>query len=334
MAEGADKLKLRLKAIGLNDHAINAAWPGWWSDDANSSVSARAELSFSLSRKLGLDPRSLLDGEQPRFLWPDAARFKHLAGESETEKAAISSFGTAIGRILINATPLFRSIRDTVASDLRQAVLQNHPFPRLVDLISICWSVGIPIIHLRVFPLPRKRMSAMAVRVGPRCAILIGRDSNYPPHIAFYVAHELAHIALGHLENSTTLVDFDRHSVADLDADQDELAADRYALDLLTGRPNLEVSSLTGSASARALAEVSQESAVTLGIEPGTLALCFGYSTQKWEIANGAMQYIYSSNIPVWRVINDVALDQLSFGDIPKDTRSYLGQVLGNGTYE
>ena len=97
----SERFRTRLKRVGLSDSAINAAWPDWWSDDADPSSSARLELRFSVARKLGLDARSVLDEEGvPRFIWKDEARFKHLSGETDLERAAISSFGRSIGALL------------------------------------------------------------------------------------------------------------------------------------------------------------------------------------------------------------------------------------------
>jgi hypothetical protein len=328
--ETANRLRRRLKSLGLSAPAIEAAWPTWWSDDADASASAKVELRFSLSRKLGLDPRSLLEEGEPRFVWRDVARFKHLAGETEIEKAAITSFGAALGNILIGAaTPSWRPIPGVAASKLREAVRQDHPFVRLVDLLSICWSVGTPIVHLRIFPWPQKRMSAMTVRVGGRTAILLGKDSLYPAHISFYVAHELAHIALGHLQAESIMVDLDRDDLADAASDPEEADADRYALELLTGDPRPTVLNMEGRASARALANAALKSGEGLGIEPGTLALCFGYSTGKWDVANGAMRHIYASPKPVWHEVNKIAVGQMSLESVPDDARSYLTSVLG-----
>ena len=70
--ESAGDLRLRLRGLGLSDSAVSAAWPRWWSEDAESSASARAELRFGVARRLGLDPHSLLeDRDAPRFLWRD-----------------------------------------------------------------------------------------------------------------------------------------------------------------------------------------------------------------------------------------------------------------------
>ncbi|HEV2491939.1 MAG TPA: hypothetical protein VG204_02580 [Terriglobia bacterium] len=329
MKDNSDRLRRRLRKVGLSESAIEAAWPAWWSDAADASASAQTELRFSLARKLGLDPHSLLDDEEePRFIWTDEARFKHLSGEGPQELAAITSFGTALGRYLIAATTGSTLGTDWSSTGLRIAILRNQPYVRLLDLLAVCWSLGIPTIHLRIFPSERKRMSAMAVRIGERNAIMLGKDSMYPPHVAFYLAHELAHIGLGHLSREPVVVDLDDVELAVPDGDPEEVAADRFALELLTGLPEPKV--LPWSAyNAPELARVAIEASSRLAIEPGTLALCFGYSTQDWATANAALQRIYAKPQPVWAEVNKLALSQLALDLIPDDARAYLKTVLG-----
>jgi hypothetical protein len=330
LKESADQLKKRLKKVGLSDPAIDAAWPTWWSDAADASTSAQTELRFSLARKLGLDPHSLLeDDEEPRFTWRDEARFKHLSGEGQLERSAITSFGSALARYLVDATIPVATATNWNPTSLRGAILQSNPYVKLVDLLSASWAFGIPVIHLRVFPCARKRMSAMAVRVGQRNAIMLGKDSMYPPHLAFYLAHELAHIALGHLSREPVLVDFDSAALLDPNNDPEEASADQFALELLTGVPKPIVLPKSEGYSARELARVALDAAAELAIEPGTLALCFGYSTGDWATANAAMPRIYSGPHAVWIEVNNIARNQLSFDLIPTDARAYLEAVLG-----
>jgi hypothetical protein len=329
--ENASQLRSRLKRLGLSDLAINAAWPRWWSDEADTSVSARVDLRFSVARKLGLDPRSLLDDEQqPRFVWRDEARFKHLSGEGDLELSAITSFGRALGSVLIAAAPAPISIIGSTAQSLRGLILRNkQPYIRLLDLLSLCWSVGIPVIHLRVFPWPQKRMAAMTVRIDDRFAILLGKDSMYPAPIAFYLAHELAHISLAHLATDPVIVDLDQ-AAPDLDeGDDEEGSADRFALELLTDDPQPVILPSGPRYSAGELARVALSSADKLQVEPGTLALCFGYSTKDWATANASMERIYSSAKPVWNEVNNIARTQLALEHIPDDALDYLKAVLG-----
>jgi hypothetical protein len=324
-------LKRRLKAIGLSEGAITAAWPQWWSQDADASPSARLELHFSIARKLGIDPRSLLDAEgTPRFVWRDEARFKHLSGESDAERAAISSFGRALGALLVpGATPLIDP-RGADAASLRNLILRNQPFVRLSDLLSVCWSMGTPAVHLRVFPRPQKRMAAMAVRVAGHGAILLAKDSSYPAHIAFYLAHELGHLLLGHLDRDAAIVDLESTELG-ADEDTEDHEADRFALELLTGTPDPRVLPMHHRYNAPALAAAVLDAGPKLRVEPGTLALCFGFTTRKWPVVNAAMRFIYQQPKPVWKEVNAIAFRELDFRRIPEDTHAFIGSVLGAG---
>lgn len=330
--DNASRFRRRLQVMGLSDSVINAAWPDWWSDDADASPSARAELRYSIARKLGLDPRSLLDDDEaPRFVWKDTAHFKHLTGETDIQKWMLTSFGTALGAMLLSGTKASASLEGRSASELRTAILDRRPYVRLVDLLSLCWSVGIPTIHLRVFPWRQKRMTAMSARVGTRSAILLGKDSSYPAQIALYLAHELAHILLHHLANDGVIVDLEPESssAASRYTDPEEIEADAFALELLTGSRQPVVLPAAPGGGARSLAQTALSVAEDLQIEPGTLALCFGHSTGDWAIAIGALSYIYTSPKPVWREINSIAMSQLSLSELPDDTVGYLKNVMG-----
>jgi hypothetical protein len=322
------KLRWTLQNTGFSEPTISAAWPSWWSEDAEASSSAQVELRFSLARKLGLDPRSLLNDE-PRFVWRDA-KFKHLSTDSEAERNALSSYGTSIGRILIEATESARSIQGAGAQELRAGILAKQQFVRLIDLLGLCWAVGIPVVHLRVFPLTTKRMCAMAIQVDARSALLLGRDSDYPASIAYYVAHELGHIALGHLKDGEAVIDLGDPLEAVEGADQEEDAADRFALELLTGSPKPAVSTETRRFTAAQLAQNVLQTAPQVRIEPGTLALCFGHTTGDWAKANAAMKAIYAGPQPVWAEVNQIAARELDWTKIPDDTAFFLRAVMGD----
>ena len=204
----------------------------------------------------------------------------------------------------------------------------GRPFVGLENLLALSWSAGVPVVHLRIFPWPQKRMAAMTVRVGERSVVLLAKDAVYPAWIAFYLAHELAHIALDHIEADEALVDLDDDQPLTENGDDEERSADTWALELLTGRTSPNVLPTGAAASARALAYAAQSSAHGLGIEPGTLALCFGYSTGEWAVANGSLKAIYSKPAPVWRAINSVARSQLALSACPPEASDFLFKVL------
>lgn len=244
MTEDSKALKQSLRSLGVSGQAIDAVWPTWWSDDAEGSKSAQVELRFTVARRLGLSPRSLFDKETPTFVWRHEAKFKGLSAFNDTEKAALTSFGIAFARILIRATPepAGHSLVGLSAAELRGRVMRRAPFVSLSDLVAVCWGLGIPVVHLRVFPLSAKRMHAMAVRVDDRFAILIGKDASYPAPTAYHLAHEMGHVANGHLADAGAIIDLDE-PIEMTDRDTEEIEADAFALEFLTGRtrPTIEM---------------------------------------------------------------------------------------------
>jgi Zn-dependent peptidase ImmA (M78 family) len=316
--------------MGYTDASIDASWPVWWSDDAGASISANVELHFSVARKLGLDPKSLLDEGQPTFVWQSqAAKFKQLAVSTHIHRSILSSYGNSIGRVLISACDQSANLASLSAFDLRNQILARQPSVRLQDLISLCWIAGIPVVYLRVFPLSAKRMYAMAVKHEGRFAILLARDANYPAPVAFYVAHELGHIQLGHIAEEGALLDFDNPVRPDGDDDVEECQADEFALALLTGARDFEIGTEARRFTAQQLAVSISQTAEQLRIEPGTLALCFGRATDKWAQTYAALKLIYTASHPVWKVINRTAAEQLAWDRVSSDSSSFIRVAMG-----
>ena len=328
MASDAKELKWILRERGFSETALEAAWPAWWSDDAEGSASANTELRFSLARKLGLDPRSLIEEGQPRFVWREA-KFKRLTGETDFERSALSSFGISIGRALVSSTQPGPSIEGMSATTLRRGILASQPFVRLVDLLGLCWAVGLPVIHLRIFPLSAKHMCAMGFHIPGRYAILLGKDSSYPASIAYYLAHEIGHAALGHFKESAAIVDLQDPLEDQQTSDDEERAADSYALELLTGEPDLAVATEAKRFTAAHLARNLLETSRSVRIEPGTLALCFGHSTQDWAKTQAAMKIIYAKPQAVWSQVNHVAMREINWSVMQDDVASFVRAVMG-----
>jgi hypothetical protein len=175
-------------------------------------------------------------------------------------------------------------------------------------------------------------MAAMTVRVRERPVILLGRDSDFPAQVAFYLAHELGHIGNHDLAADEAIVDLERPDEAAGGEDEEERAADRFALELLTGYPEPEVrpSDESAAASPTGLARVAMMEAHNLEIEPGTLALCFGHSTDDWASAIGALKVVYARSDPAWRQVNAIATSQLGLHEMSGDGARFLAAVLGD----
>lgn len=322
-------LKNTLRRAGISDPAVNAAWPGWWSEAAADSPSAQAELRFAVARKLGVSASALAQDEV-EFVWRDQARFKHLGAETALEQAALASFGSALANHVAAAVRSLPVMGVPSAQDLREAILASRPMVDLAGLLSTCWAIGVPVLHLRVFPLAAKLMHAMVVRSGDRQIILLAKDAHYPAHVAFTLAHELGHLSLGHLEQSSAIIDLE-DPASGSDRDFEERSADEFALELLTGSTSPDIEAQILNPSGRALAAAVQSAGPPRGIEPGTLALCFAYQTGNWAGAQAAMRHIYDRPRDVWAEVNGVAETQVDWSSLSNDSDQFLRKVMGLG---
>lgn len=327
MKDSAQSLRRRLRSAGLSAAAINAAWPGWWTDDADASPSARAELRFALARNLGLSAKALV-GERVDFVWRDTARFKHLADCDADDRAALNSFGASVGRLLMRATESGPGLVGIPAAKLRAMVQDGRGAVDLVGLLAACWSAGIPVGHLRVSPLATKSMHAMVVGNAGRHAILLSRDASYPAITAFTLAHEIGHVALGHVPGADIIVDAE-DPARGAEGDEEEGAADRYALELLMGTAEPTIRINFDTFNSAELAEAVLRTGPEYGIEPGTLALAVAYQRNAYPVAIAAMRFIYTKASPVWLAVNGVASRHLQFASVDDDGAEFLMRVLG-----
>ncbi|WP_332819961.1 hypothetical protein [Sphingopyxis sp.] len=321
------KLTDELRRAGISKSAIEAAWPSWWDDTLAASPSGRAELRFAIARRLGLRSQPLL-GERVEFVWNDEARFKHLTAEDEAAQAAMTSFGMAIGKSLLQSVAEGPGMDSIDAGRLREALLARRTYADLGGLLSTCWALGIPVIHLRVFPLDAKRMHAMVVHSNGRFAILLGHDARFPAQLAFTLAHELAHIMLDHLAGAPALVDLEDPATAS-ERDDQEREADEYALTVLTGSPKPKIETSVDDFNSPTLAQAVRVAGPVYRIEPGTLALCLAYRRKTWPVAIAALNRLYPDVGPLWQEVNGVAERQIGWDALTDDASDYLRSVMG-----
>jgi len=329
MVSVAVSVRRNLRQAGLSARAIDAVWPAWWSVEAEGSVSATTELRYTLARRLGLSPASLFDGP-PKFIWRDEAKFKGLGTESEQERAALTSFGVAVARCVAQGMPQERSVSPISPLDLRSAILETSTYVDLDTLIAYCWAFGIGVLFLTVFPLSQKRMHAMTVRSGDRYVILLGRTSRFPAQVTYVIAHELAHLLLGHVSESSALLEMnDLLTGSGADQDREEQAADRFALALLTGTEEPDVQSNQERFSGAQLAEAAMRYGPELHIEPATLALCLGYTTKRWAQSVRALKLIPPGEMDVRSYINQIARAQLNWQSFSFESLEFVDRLLG-----
>lgn len=340
MAIAPDKLVKRLLDAGVSQELVDVSVPDWWTPADYGSPSARTLVSLLLARRLSIDPETLLDDGVPvGFLHTGPTKFKHMRLADGERRDVLVAFAQGVSRILLSLQD--PDLARPVPADpleLRRAVLgSGRPFVSFGDVLTVCWSLGVPVLHLRLFPAKTKGVTAIAVRLGGRHAILVARESGFEAQYMFHVAHELGHIALGHLQGAGAIVDADpndpENKADELIDDDEERAADAYAQALLTGSEDFRVvrDSLGDNASkfgtARELAERAIGTGAGLGVDPGHIVMCFGYSTGDWVLANAAAKLLPSQPEKPGTMVNKVLWGQLRTDQQEEQSLAYLQAV-------
>jgi hypothetical protein len=137
---------------------------------------------------------------------------------------------------------------------------------------------------------------------------------------------------LGHLKDNLAVVELDDILTSSIGhEDEEEQEADRFALEVLTGRSKPLVLPKAEKFLAQDLAKTALEASKDLQIEPGTLALCLGHSTKRWDKAFASMEFIYSLEEPLWKTINTIAATQIDLSVLSEEFSSYLHKIMGYG---
>jgi Zn-dependent peptidase ImmA (M78 family) len=235
------------------------ALPSWWDDSLAETETGFAHGALLVARHIGADVRTLLETEESVTLEPMGRVLFKSGGNAVPEvlRATTSVCVRAARIILRGVAQASPAILPTSAAELREALrAQGHRVVTLDTLLKWCWSVGIPVLHLK--HLPGKKPQALCLRVKGRPVIFLCDAHDLSAWQAFHLAHELGHILLCHLEEDDSL--WLDEKISRTDTADCEREANAFAVELLLESPNA-----TFGASANMTAEQLSDAARRFG---------------------------------------------------------------------
>lgn len=317
-------LLTRLGSAGVPTGFARMALPAWWDDEIAQTKSGLQQAQMYFARAFHIDLVSLAQASGPVQFQETQRKFKLSRNVTVSDVSVSAHFATAIANLALvgMGTQQFTVPKDPV--ELRAAILQKHSCVSLSALLDWCAEANIPVLH--IYKLPGKKMTGLVVREDGRFAVVLSKKGT-PAHLLFHLAHELGHIANGHLQVNGFVAD---EKIGGADAgDADEKEADAYAIRLLNGR---EVSYGPGASSVirsgaalykAALARATQER-----IDVGHIILNYGNSQQTHALANVAIRSIPGESDGI-RVVNSAFFQALDTGKLSDDQFDLLKTATG-----
>jgi hypothetical protein len=172
--------------------------------------------------------------------------------------------------------------------------------------------------------LKKIREGVASVRRG-HYAVVLSKNVKHSAWLLFILTHELGHIVQGHVSRDGVLVDelVDRSS-----RDKEEKAANAFALELLTGAPELRVLPMGPGRSARGLARAALDACVHEQIDPSHIVLNCAYQMggDFFALANAALRLLEPHTDAV-ALVRSRMIAYLDKTKLPKDVYDFILRV-------
>lgn len=317
----------KLQTVGYSRAYINSLLPDWWDDAIAETQSGYQEASLRLGHLFGVQPGTLRNHDaRPTLCVPSGRRFKHQVGHKAQHLDLACALAMSAARLVFKVLPAkIERVVIPEARLIRECLLQENAYISFSVLLQYVWSLGIPVIFLQHLPRNTKKMAGLAFESEAQPAIVLtsGRSHGF---LLFDLAHELAHIALGHVANGRCVVDQDIDAGAD---DPDERAANQYAIEILTGNPDCKIVPsgrvLRGPELAKAAILYGEQSR----IDPLHVALNYGHTQGHWGVAQSAIKAISEGMPTDQTVLRNKLLAELRENDIDDDDLAAISRLIG-----
>lgn len=324
------QLLKRLRKIGFPSPFITSkVLPDWYQSELLGTDSGMQVMWSILSRKLGLVFESLKnETANIRFRDEGICKFKRTEGTTDDELRQSSLICTRIAQIVASTVSAPYIPLDESAQNYRELLLEKEGIIDLRTLSEFLWDHGVPVIHISgLVDLKKwKKPHGFVVKCKGRPVIVICKQHESPAWLLFILAHEMGHIAKGHLpENDSAIID---EKPQDNKPDKEEDEANEFAREILTGTPE-DLSYFERTMAPAILAKDAKGLGATKDIDPGYLILNYGRHHGSFATANAALKHLKQDNAK--ETLYDISSDRIGWDNLPEDTSEYLCSMIKYG---
>jgi len=283
----------RLSRAGFRPEFVRSAiLPDWWDETCADDPELMPEVDIRVARFLAR-PISLV--RQPSIpLLPPAypgAQLRRVRDVDRDRLAPAIHSALRIGAAVVHnlRTPVPKPVippQDGLS--WRNQLRSSHLAVKLDAILDDLWSRGIPVVPIEVLPTPSFQGIACIVEGHP--VILLGHKYDEPGHVAFLVAHEVGHIAVGDCSENQPVVDEEEEVIDDTDL---ERRADVFATRLLVGAdlvPQVE------GASFKEIASLASQLEKSTGADASAIIFAWAARTGDYGKASMAVRALYRAS--------------------------------------
>lgn len=317
----------KLSAIGLSENYVRrSALPSWWNDELNNQPTAVLEGAGHIAKRLHLDLRSLLSDDQPVQFKPlPHTKFKyHLQQQADIPDTSHQLASRVAELVASGVQTPFIPIPEDV-NQVRSEILQDHPQVNLESILNYSWQHGVAVVYFNDYPENTRKITGLIQWQCDRPVIVLSSKRTHPAWLAFHLAHELGHLALGHLKEGILIDDEIKRD----SKDQEEIDANVFAVKLLVNGFDNCFSGKEATSGTHLKNKINQCLQSDSTVDPCALAFNYAWHTGKYDFANKAVERLNASN-DGHRIINQFLEYHLNWESLSDDNSDHLDRILGN----
>ena len=318
----------KLKGIGIQPKYIKQkVLPSWWNQKLNDKPAAVLEGAGYIAQRLNLDLKSLLaEDQEPQFKPLPHTKFKyHQQDQVDTPNIAYQ-IATWVAKVIAQATHLEFQVIPTDYYQVRLEILNNDSQVNLSSLLSYCWYKGIAVVYFNDYPKGNRKITGMIQWQGDQPVIVLSSGHKNPACLAFHLAHELGHLALGHLKQGQGLLIDDE--IKEDGNDQEETEANEFATHLLVNELDNCLGNKQISSGNHLQKEINKIVQSNVTIDPCAIAFNYAWHTGNYPFAQNAVKKIDCSKNGD-KIINHFLEHQIDWDDLSDNLVDNLYQILG-----
>jgi len=320
-----DTIYAKLKPLGIDKRFIrDVLLPDWWSDEILSSKAGFLQTVSIIAKNLSVKLSDLLDPAEGMQLRPSTAvRFKSRSDEVSAQLFPYSLVSKLSKIVSASFSGAYKSGSDS-ALELRRKFFESGHYLNLENLIDFLWSSGVPVIYISEIPAAGQKFDGMAFKILNTPIIVVSSKRAQDAWYLFILAHELGHIALGHLNgDGNGIID----SNIEANNNDEEQKANDFAIRLLLEDPN-KLPSLKLTGSAFDVVNKIRPLANELRVDAGSLALMIAYRDNSFAVASNALKIINPQpNAP--NLIRIKMKEHLNFDKLSEEDLEFFERITG-----
>lgn len=312
----------RLRAVGFSNAFIRTALlPSWWDASCDRDPTLLFEVEFRVARFLNIPVEAVRSGEAA-FATSGSARLRHTANLNAAKLQPTVHAAIEVGGAVLRSLRTDLQVPELPSDPVRwrEDMLKRTKL-ELEPIVEELWDRGIPVIHLS-FPKMLK-FQGIATIINGRPLAALGTDIDVPARQAFFLLHEIGHLANGDCNEGVTIVDEEETGGK---FDEKERLADQFAIRFL----HANSLPLTGRfTSGRLLAEAAYDAADKNRTEPGAVIWRWANGPNgDFSIATSALDALYCST-GARRALRKAFDERVDVLNASETDRGLLGCVAG-----